>query len=123
MAKSHLIKGSFNLFFDYGLINNHSQSYYFILIMIYRVITSIRQPFLQKYRSLNRFSYVASLDQSTTSTKLSIYKSNGTLIAKENISHTQICPHEGFLEHNPMEILNNVHLAIDSIVNQLKSVS
>lgn len=43
------------------------------------------------------YSYVASLDQSTTSTKFSIFRSDGKLIDKEVLEHRQICPAEGLL--------------------------
>ena len=46
-------------------------------------------------------SYLASLDQSTTGTKFSIYKPDGTLVDQEIVPHTQISPSEGWLEHNP----------------------
>jgi len=46
--------------------------------------------------------YVASLDQSTTSSKFCIYETNGKLVEKEIIMHDQIAPHEGWLEHNPI---------------------
>lgn len=47
-------------------------------------------------------AYLASLDQSTTSTKFSIFSQAGQLLAKEVIEHKQICPQEGLLEHDPL---------------------
>lgn len=46
-------------------------------------------------------SFVASLDQSTTSTKFSIFTPHGQLLAKHITEHTQITPAQGWLEHNP----------------------
>lgn len=63
-------------------------------------------------------SYLASLDQSTTSTKCSIYRENGEIISQSIIEHTQICHQEGYLEHNPLEIIKNVHLTISNALKQ-----
>jgi glycerol kinase len=46
--------------------------------------------------------YVASIDQSTTSTKFSIFSTTGKLIDKEIIPHRQITPQDGWLEHDPL---------------------
>jgi len=41
--------------------------------------------------------YVASIDQSTTSTKFSVFETNGKLVDKEVILHNQITPQDGWL--------------------------
>lgn len=61
-------------------------------------------------------SYIASLDQSTTSTKFSVFSIEGALIAKHLIEHEQICKAEGWLEHDPLEIIKNVKVCIDGAV-------
>ncbi len=65
-------------------------------------------------------SYIASLDQSTTSTKFSVFSIDGVLIAKHLIEHEQICKAEGWLEHNPLQIINNVKECINGAVEQAK---
>lgn len=65
-------------------------------------------------------SYIASLDQSTTSTKFSVFSTDGGLIAKHLIEHEQICKAEGWLEHNPLQIINNVRDCISGAVEQAK---
>jgi glycerol kinase len=67
-------------------------------------------------------AYLASLDQSTTSTKFSIFSGRGELIAKEVIEHKQICPREGLLEHDPLEIIANTQLCISRTVEQMRTI-
>lgn len=50
-------------------------------------------------------SILASLDQSTTSTKFSLFTPDGQLLAKHIKEHIQITPAEGLLEHDPLEII------------------
>lgn len=45
--------------------------------------------------------YVASIDQSTTSTKFSVFRLNGELVEQTILEHKQIVPKEGWLEHDP----------------------
>jgi glycerol kinase len=65
-------------------------------------------------------SFVASLDQSTTSTKFSIFTPQGELVAKHLREHTQITPAEGWLEHDPVEIIENVRLCIAGAVEEAR---
>lgn len=65
--------------------------------------------------------YVASIDQSTTSTKFSIFSTNGKLIDKEIIPHRQITPQDGWLEHDPIEILDNTNMAIQNVLSRLEN--
>ena len=53
-------------------------------------------------------AYLGSIDQSTTSTKFSLFRPNGQLVDQEIIEHAQICPKEGWLEHDPQEIIVNI---------------
>lgn len=65
--------------------------------------------------------YVASIDQSTTSTKFSVFETNGKLVDKEIIQHSQITPQDGWLEHDPLEILKNTHQAMSNVIQRLQS--
>lgn len=63
--------------------------------------------------------YVASIDQSTTSTKFSVFQTNGKLVDKEVILHSQITPQDGWLQHDPLEILKNTQQAIQNVIRRL----
>lgn len=65
-------------------------------------------------------SFIASVDQSTTSTKCCIYSPKGHLLAKHLLEHTQITPKEGWLEHDPLEIITNVRKCITGAVEKAK---
>lgn len=41
--------------------------------------------------------FVCSLDQSTTSTKFSLYQTNGKIVAQDIIEHKQYTPAQGLL--------------------------
>ncbi len=49
--------------------------------------------------------YVAALDQGTTSTRFMIFDRAGRLIAADQREHQQIMPRPGWVEHDPMEVL------------------
>lgn len=51
--------------------------------------------------------FVASIDQGTTGTRCAIYDSSGKAIGWSYKRHTQIYPNEGWVEHDPLEILKN----------------
>lgn len=52
--------------------------------------------------------YVLSIDQSTSATKAIIFEQTGKLIARDDISHRQIISRQGWVSHNPEEIMMNV---------------
>lgn len=81
---------------------------------ICRLISSSYRPF-----STARTQYLASLDQSTTGTKFSIYLPDGTLLDQSIVPHTQISQKEGWLEHNPSEIYDNVQKSIQIVMERL----
>jgi glycerol kinase len=49
-------------------------------------------------------TYVAAIDQGTTSTRCMIFDHGGNVIASDQREHEQIFPRSGWVEHNPMEI-------------------
>ncbi len=49
--------------------------------------------------------YVLALDQGTTSSRAILFDRNGNICYKAQHEFTQIYPHTGWVEHNPMEIL------------------
>jgi glycerol kinase len=65
-------------------------------------------------------SLLATIDQSTTATKFSVFDTQGNQIAQSLVPHQQISIHPGWLEHNPQEIFDNTQLAIAQTVEKLK---
>ena len=52
-------------------------------------------------------SYIASLDQGTSSTRCMIFDSMGAVISKSQKEHQQFTPNSGWVEHDAQEIWNN----------------
>ncbi|MBY6687167.1 glycerol kinase GlpK [Rhodococcus sp. BP-149] len=52
--------------------------------------------------------YVAAIDQGTTSTRCMIFDHKGTVVAADQREHKQIFPQAGWVEHDAVEIWNNV---------------
>ncbi|MGO9487700.1 MAG: glycerol kinase GlpK [Solirubrobacteraceae bacterium] len=49
-------------------------------------------------------SYVAAIDQGTTSTRLILFDRDGRIVASDQREHAQIHPRAGWVEHDPQEI-------------------
>jgi len=62
--------------------------------------------------------YILSIDQSTSATKAFIFNKDAEIIASVSIAHKQIYPQEGFVEHDPMEIYDNVCASISQVITQ-----
>ncbi|MDD3759974.1 MAG: glycerol kinase GlpK [Acidithiobacillus sp.] len=52
-------------------------------------------------------NYVGAIDQGTTSTRFIIFDHAGKIISQAQKEHRQIYPQPGWVEHDPLEILNN----------------
>lgn len=52
--------------------------------------------------------YVIAIDQGTTSSRAIIFNHSGTIVETGQLEHEQIFPRAGWVEHNPVEIWNNV---------------
>ncbi|GAB3295944.1 glycerol kinase GlpK [Parasphingorhabdus pacifica] len=52
-------------------------------------------------------SYVAAIDQGTTSTRCMIFNRSGQVVAVDQVEHRQIFPKAGWVEHDPEEIWSN----------------
>jgi glycerol kinase len=48
--------------------------------------------------------YVVALDQGTTSTRCMVFNLQGEAVASDQREHDQICPHPGWVEHDPLQI-------------------
>jgi len=61
--------------------------------------------------------YILAIDQSTSATKAILFDHAGKLQYRNAIPHQQYYPQAGFVEHNPLEILDN---AFSVIINAMK---
>jgi glycerol kinase len=57
-------------------------------------------------------SFIASVDQGTSSTRCIIFDSNGAIVGKHQLEHTQITPQPGWVEHDANQIWENSKLVI-----------
>ncbi|KAK8574786.1 hypothetical protein V6N13_033969 [Hibiscus sabdariffa] len=57
---------------------------------------------------MSKGPYIASIDQGTTSTRFLIYDKSARVIGSHQIEFTQVYPEAGWVEHDPMEILESV---------------
>lgn len=60
-----------------------------------------------------RTRYVAAIDQGTTSTRFMVFDHEGRDVARHQLEHQQILPQPGWVEHDPLEILDNTRKTID----------
>ena len=57
--------------------------------------------------------YVAAIDQGTTSSRCIVFDAGGTIVASAQKEHRQIFPKPGWVEHDPVEIWQNVQTVIE----------
>ncbi|MBT2654072.1 glycerol kinase GlpK [Bacillus sp. ISL-18] len=60
--------------------------------------------------------YILAIDQSTSGTKVLLVNSKGQIVHKCSASHTQHYPQTGWVEHNPVEIYENVKKLLTEVV-------
>ncbi|MBV7362885.1 glycerol kinase GlpK [Actinomycetaceae bacterium TAE3-ERU4] len=56
--------------------------------------------------------YVLAIDQGTTSSRAIVFDHEGKIVSIGQLEHEQIFPRAGWVEHNPMEIWENVRKAV-----------
>eukprot|EP00735_Rhodelphis_limneticus_P014787 TRINITY_DN886_c0_g1::TRINITY_DN886_c0_g1_i1::g.25464::m.25464 TRINITY_DN886_c0_g1::TRINITY_DN886_c0_g1_i1::g.25464 ORF type:complete len:508 (+),score=117.03,sp/C5C1C4/GLPK_BEUC1/54.37/0.0,FGGY_N/PF00370.16/3.3e-81,FGGY_C/PF02782.11/7.1e+03,FGGY_C/PF02782.11/7.9e-61,BcrAD_BadFG/PF01869.15/0.13,BcrAD_BadFG/PF01869.15/24 TRINITY_DN886_c0_g1_i1:53-1576(+) len=66
-------------------------------------------------------SYVGAVDQGTTSTRFILFDEHGSIVASHQMEHSQIYPHPGWVEHDPMEILNNTKICMQETMKKCSS--
>ena len=64
--------------------------------------------------------YILSIDQGTTSSRALILNEIGQILAQKNIEFKQYYPENGWVEHDPVEILNTTTEAVNNILAELK---
>ncbi|MCU1479216.1 MAG: glpK [Subtercola sp.] len=62
--------------------------------------------------------YVIAIDQGTTSSRAIIFTHEGTIVASGQKEHEQIFPRAGWVEHDPIEIWNNVREVIGQALSK-----
>ena len=48
--------------------------------------------------------YILTIDQGTTSTRSILFDKKANIVSISQMEIEQICPHDGWVEHNPSEI-------------------
>jgi len=61
-------------------------------------------------------TYVAAIDQGTTSTRCIIFDRAGHIVSTDQLEHRQILPQAGWVEHDPLEIWANTRTVVGSAV-------
>ncbi|XP_061340074.1 glycerol kinase isoform X2 [Gastrolobium bilobum] len=62
--------------------------------------------------------FIGAIDQGTTSTRFIIYDKLARAIGSHQVEFTQFCPQAGWVEHDPMEILESVKVCIAKAVDK-----
>ena len=60
--------------------------------------------------------YVLSIDQRKTSTRAILFDHSGAIVEMSQLEHEQIFPKAGWVEHDPMEIWNNVRTVVADVL-------
>ncbi|CAH1428621.1 unnamed protein product [Lactuca virosa] len=63
-------------------------------------------------------TFIGSIDQGTTSTRFILYNKKAENIGSHQIEFTQFCPHAGWVEHDPMEILESVRICVSKTIDK-----
>jgi glycerol kinase len=61
---------------------------------------------------------IGALDQGTTSTRFMVFDRAGMVVSVAQEEHTQIFPKPGWVEHDPVEIIDKVHRVIGIALNR-----
>jgi len=62
--------------------------------------------------------YTLAIDQSTSATKAMLFDEKESLVARTSIDHKQFYPQPGWVEHDPVEILENTYLAVEEVITK-----
>lgn len=61
--------------------------------------------------------YILTIDQGTTSTRAILFDNKANIVGISQMEFTQICPNDGWVEHNPEEIWALTYQTINNVVN------
>jgi len=63
-------------------------------------------------------NYIIAIDQSTSATKAMLFDESGKITARASEDHQQYYPQPGWVEHNPVEILENTYNAVQKLIQE-----
>ncbi len=61
---------------------------------------------------------IASIDQGTTSIRCILFNERGKIVGQDQKEHRQIFPRPGWVEHDPLEILENVQQVVNNALDR-----
>jgi len=61
--------------------------------------------------------FTLAIDQSTSATKAMLFDENTNIVARASVDHKQYYPQPGWVEHDPIEILENTYKAVEQLLN------
>lgn len=64
--------------------------------------------------------YILTIDQGTTSTRSILFDKKANIISISQMEIEQICPNDGWVEHNPLEIWFKTYQTIENVIKQAK---
>ncbi|KAG4303084.1 hypothetical protein PCK1_000750 [Pneumocystis canis] len=62
--------------------------------------------------------YIGAIDQGTTSSRFFLFDKNGSITSFHQHEFTQIYPQPGWIEHDPLEILDSVNICIEKAIEE-----
>ena len=71
---------------------------------------------------MSKSPYILAIDQGTSSTRAALIDKNGIIIDQESIEFKQIYPANGWVEHDPLEIMQTVKSTITTIFKRNKII-
>lgn len=62
--------------------------------------------------------YILTIDQGTTSTRSILFDNKANIVSISQMEIEQICPYDGWVEHNPTEIWMKTYQTIENVIKQ-----
>ncbi len=69
---------------------------------------------------MTKNSYILSIDQGTTSSRAALISEDGNIVSQKNIEFKQYFPNNGWVEHDPRDILSSTIDCIKYVINESK---
>lgn len=69
---------------------------------------------------MTKNSYILSIDQGTTSSRAALVSEEGSIVCQKNIEFKQYFPHNGWVEHNPKDIISSTLKCVKSVIEKSK---
>ena len=71
----------------------------------------------RRNKMIKEKKYILSIDQSTSASKILLFNQNAELVKRLSYPHKQYYPQDGFVEHDAIEIYNNVLHGLQEIIS------